>query len=720
MCRRVITGGGRSPIKRHEVLGGSIPAIGKGGVGQRKEEPKTEQTRVSGQGKNAITRKERKMKRSRILAILFLFTITAFAASGPNWIEFEPGMQWKAQAPINADSQVVSITTAAMPCYLIVLARGYQYDENLIAFYEWKNQKGFYAEGIIAPERPSVDWLHDVIEAWYSYWQDVPDYEPRYVLLVGDAPNRVGDEWEDYDPVKTGNDYCLPTHVYAHPVLGPYLPITSDYYYQLIDGDEYPDVAIGRWCVRNAQHIEAYVTKTFFYEQRFLSPGWKPHTALLVGHWNGWDPTPYKEGDGFIATKRYIDTHILPPKITNPDDINWPGYLRELQYGGGEGSGVPGAGGDNDGVKDAIQQDGGVGVVNYNGHGSPDSWIDWNTAGVSNFTTSDVERLDQSVFNGYPVVYNVCCWNGDITNPDVSSMVESWTRYKATGGAVAALGGSCPTKNNANLYFDSTLFKLQFLHLTPTPLDCGEAINLAKIMTMQEVQADPDPDHYPPGSDLITAYAYYWIGDPSLDVWRAIPHGAEITLHFKDQESILRVAVKVQPGDYPVPGATVCIYCKENGYHKIAYTDIGGGADFPLPIWQGVYQITATNQKGPICIHPAYYEYRVFCSPEPEVEETPGTTTDWKLEQISSIPVGSSVTISYSVGGPASSFVNLAIFDASGRQVRSLVSGDQTSGHYQITWDGRDASGSSCPSGVYFVSLRSQGFNATQRIVLVK
>jgi hypothetical protein len=56
--QRVIIGGEISPTKHHKALGGSIPAIGKGGIHKRKEESITEQIRVSWQGQNLKSNKE--------------------------------------------------------------------------------------------------------------------------------------------------------------------------------------------------------------------------------------------------------------------------------------------------------------------------------------------------------------------------------------------------------------------------------------------------------------------------------------------------------------------------------------------------------------------------------------------------------------------------------------------------------------------------------------
>jgi hypothetical protein len=79
-------------------------------------------------------------------------------------------------------------------------------------------------------------------------------------------------------------------------------------------------------------------------------------------------------------------------------------------------------------------------------------------------------------------------------------------------------------------------------------------------------------------------------------------------------------------------------------------------------------------------------------------------------------PVSGPTTISYGLAeeGPA----ELAIFDVSGRMVRSLVNGYQPAGIGTATWDGRDDSGSMLERGVYFARLRSATTNMKKTLVL--
>ena len=59
--------------------------------------------------------------------------------------------------------------------------------------------------------------------------------------------------------------------------------------------------------------------------------------------------------------------------------------------------------------------------------------------------------------------------------------------------------------------------------------------------------------------------------------------------------------------------------------------------------------------------------------------------------------------------------VNLTVYDISGREVQSLVTGHLSPGQHSVVWD---ADG--MPSGVYFVRLEAGGYTATQKLVYMK
>jgi hypothetical protein len=67
---------------------------------------------------------------------------------------------------------------------------------------------------------------------------------------------------------------------------------------------------------------------------------------------------------------------------------------------------------------------------------------------------------------------------------------------------------------------------------------------------------------------------------------------------------------------------------------------------------------------------------------------------------------------------PSPGRVDLRIFDASGRAVRTLLAGSQPAGAHLCRWDGRDAAGQPVGTGVYFAQLKVGDRTLERKMVL--
>lgn len=74
------------------------------------------------------------------------------------------------------------------------------------------------------------------------------------------------------------------------------------------------------------------------------------------------------------------------------------------------------------------------------------------------------------------------------------------------------------------------------------------------------------------------------------------------------------------------------------------------------------------------------------------------------------------LTLEVPVAGP----VRLEVLDASGRAVRTLLTGERPAGTSRAVWDGTDAAGRRVASGVYFVRAEAGGQTRVERITLLK
>jgi endonuclease/exonuclease/phosphatase family metal-dependent hydrolase len=68
---------------------------------------------------------------------------------------------------------------------------------------------------------------------------------------------------------------------------------------------------------------------------------------------------------------------------------------------------------------------------------------------------------------------------------------------------------------------------------------------------------------------------------------------------------------------------------------------------------------------------------------------------------------------------PARARVSLAIYDPSGRQVASLVSGTLEADRYQVRWQGESMSGGRAPAGLYFARFTTPGLSRVARVVVL-
>ena len=81
-------------------------------------------------------------------------------------------------------------------------------------------------------------------------------------------------------------------------------------------------------------------------------------------------------------------------------------------------------------------------------------------------------------------------------------------------------------------------------------------------------------------------------------------------------------------------------------------------------------------------------------------------------------PFNPDTTISYNV--PMATDVALQIFNAKGQLVKTLVTGKQEQGNYNVTWSGKDNNGKSVSSGIYYSRLKAAGKVLNKKMVLMK
>jgi len=121
---------------------------------------------------------------------------------------------------------------------------------------------------------------------------------------------------------------------------------------------------------------------------------------------------------------------------------------------------------------------------------------------------------------------------------------------------------------------------------------------------------------------------------------------------------------------------------------NLVYANVNGVKYGSLPPWASVNFITSKNPSQ-IWLHPAY--------PNPFNQST-------------------GITFYLNKPGPA----RLTIFNSQGRTVRVLLDERVAAGSHHLTWDGMSDDRLLCPSGVYFVSLKTSEFSQKRALTLVR
>lgn len=81
-------------------------------------------------------------------------------------------------------------------------------------------------------------------------------------------------------------------------------------------------------------------------------------------------------------------------------------------------------------------------------------------------------------------------------------------------------------------------------------------------------------------------------------------------------------------------------------------------------------------------------------------------------------PARDRMSISYNVA--QSGMVELAVYDANGRFIKTLVSANHGAGDYSVTWDGLDAVRMRVPAGVYFYRLKTPDNASLNKFIMLR
>ncbi len=144
-------------------------------------------------------------------------------------------------------------------------------------------------------------------------------------------------------------------------------------------------------------------------------------------------------------------------------------------------------------------------------------------------------------------------------------------------------------------------------------------------------------------------------------------------------------------------------------------TALSGG--FSVPFGGGSTVLTHTGIHYYVCQPHASLGMKGSITVNPAsataVREGNGIPARFSLSQNYPNPFNPTTVITYEI--PDKSFVSLRLFNLLGQEIATLVNEQAQPGKYSVTWDG-----SSQPSGIYFYTMKTAGFQETKKLMIVK
>ncbi len=446
-----------------------------------------------------------------------------------------------------------------------------------------------------------------------------------------------------------------------------YSSFYGDFYYECLDSDNLPDIAVGRF-PGNYTQLENQTAKTMAYITWSGTPGEPsiPASVILAAHEEGY-PGGYTANSNSVRDWDYT--------LSDP--------VFETCY--------PDEGGTAEQVQNAV--DAGVGIVNYRGHGSNTTW-QW-SPGWNAGTIYDLSNTH------FPPVFNVCCSNGNHAQV-YNCLSESWMDAPGVG-ASGNIGASAPSLTTVNNRMQRVLFWEIF--------DNG---NTCAGEMFASTQTDLIQTQGAGGTN--NSRMYHWFGDPSMDIPNSDEPGAPFSMQI-DAPDVLNagennLVLTVTSGGLPVEAAVVTV------------TDgIGNHPDHP----ETFYVQSMTDASGQVTLsftalesNALYYGVRLhnYASVTGTIDITTEGLEGGEPQMtrlLSVLPSPASVSAAVTFQAPAGTPIKLKILDLAGRTIAVIHDRAAPGGVYSVQVNTMDML-----PGIYFAVLQSEGYTAAKRLTIVR
>ncbi|MCK4307783.1 T9SS type A sorting domain-containing protein [candidate division WOR-3 bacterium] len=154
---------------------------------------------------------------------------------------------------------------------------------------------------------------------------------------------------------------------------------------------------------------------------------------------------------------------------------------------------------------------------------------------------------------------------------------------------------------------------------------------------------------------------------------------------------------------------------------KSTFSNAGGSSSSEHYILKSAagQSVTGQSEDTDYIEQAGFYTYSKRVEAGTQEPDTPPIPRVFSLSHPYPNPVAKSeITVRYGVPRPAK--VSIKVYDVTGRTVRTLVSGEQKAGFYNLKWNGKSDHGTKLSQGIYFIRMIAQDFRATKKLVLLK
>jgi len=309
-----------------------------------------------------------------------------------------------------------------------------------------------------------------------SHWQAPA---PTYLVLIGDGHYNM----KGYNPA-----LYKPAPDLMPPYLGFYDPwqgeVASDGLFGDTNGDDLPEVAVGRLNATSLVDANVMVDKIIAYDETIRAQPWQQRAIFVANKTDPFAGNFQALSDDII--QNYLPADLAPQRIYYSGSPDTPGNATAA-------------------IRDGVNA--GALMLQYTGHGSYYGWTNdtiWKTDNVSSLTNS----------TQLPVAMTFNCLDGyfihpDLVNPSQSrqGLAEVMLRHP-TGGLVAAVSSTGLSITSDQ---DSLRRILMGLVFQDGVQDLGRAVQLTK----QRYYAD---SQHGTGKPLYLLYTLSFFGDPALRI----------------------------------------------------------------------------------------------------------------------------------------------------------------------------------------------------------